>query len=46
MEVYKWSSAGVSAIAALEVARRNGELEAWRESGKLPSWEEVIKRAA
>jgi hypothetical protein len=42
----RWSKAGVGAIAALETARRNEELEGWRESGKLTNWEEVIKRAA
>ena len=35
----RWSSAGVSAIAALEAARRNGELKVWREQGKLPTWQ-------
>jgi hypothetical protein len=42
----RWSSSGVGAIAAIEAARRNGELEEWRENGKLPSWEEHINKAA
>jgi hypothetical protein len=31
-----WSSAGVLALAALEAARQNGELDAWRWKGVLP----------
>jgi hypothetical protein len=31
-----WSSPGVLALAALEAARRNGELEHWRQEGQLP----------
>jgi len=31
-----WSSEGVLALAALEAARENGELEAWRRDGVLP----------
>jgi hypothetical protein len=34
----KWTRAGVSAIAALEAARRNNELEEWRKEGNLPAW--------
>jgi hypothetical protein len=42
----KWVQKGVSAIAALEAVRRNGELKEWRESRKLPSWEDIIGKAA
>jgi hypothetical protein len=31
-----WSSPGVLALAAIEVARRNGELDHWREEHELP----------
>ncbi len=31
-----WSPPGVLALAALEAARRNGELDAWRRGGVLP----------
>jgi hypothetical protein len=31
-----WSPQGVLALAALEAARRNGELDAWRQDGELP----------
>ena len=31
-----WSPQGVLALAALEAARRNGELDAWRRDGALP----------
>jgi hypothetical protein len=31
-----WSPRGVLALAALEAARRNGELDAWRRDGVLP----------
>jgi hypothetical protein len=31
-----WSSQGVVALAALEAARENGELDAWRRGGVLP----------
>lgn len=31
-----WSPQGVLALAALEAARRNGELEGWREDRALP----------
>jgi len=34
-----WTYPGTRAIAALEVARRNGELEYWRSTASLPSWE-------
>jgi hypothetical protein len=32
-----WSSQGVVALAALEAAREDGELEAWRRDGVLPA---------
>jgi Uncharacterised protein family (UPF0236) len=32
-----WSSHGVVALAALEAARENGELDAWRSKGVLPA---------
>jgi hypothetical protein len=32
-----WSSQGVEALAALEAAQENGELDAWRRSGVLPA---------
>lgn len=43
-----WSPAGVLALAALEAARRNGELEAWRRDGALPerALPEPIREAA
>ena len=31
-----WTPHGVLALASLEVARRNGELEDWRKTGELP----------
>ena len=31
-----WSAAGVLALAALEAARRNGELDRWRQDRELP----------
>jgi hypothetical protein len=31
-----WTAAGVVALAVLEAARRNGELDAWRRDRKLP----------
>ena len=31
-----WSPQGVLALAALEAARRNGELDSWRRDGVLP----------
>ena len=34
----RWSHAGVAAIAALETARRNGELAAWQQRRELPAW--------
>ena len=34
-----WSPQGVLALAALEAARRNGELDAWRREGTLPERE-------
>ena len=36
-----WAQAGVMAIAALETARRNGELDVWRSSGNLPEWDVI-----
>jgi hypothetical protein len=34
-----WSPRGVLALAALEAARRNGELDAWRQDRELPECE-------
>jgi hypothetical protein len=34
----RWTSKGVSAIAALETAQRNGELAQWQLNNQLPSW--------
>jgi hypothetical protein len=43
-----WSPSGVLALAALEAARRNGELDRWRQDGELPerALPEPIGRAA
>jgi hypothetical protein len=43
-----WSPAGVLALAALEAARRNGELDEWRRVGELPgrTLPEPIRQAA
>jgi hypothetical protein len=43
-----WSPAGVLALAALEAARRNGELDAWRRDRALPErvLPEPIREAA
>ena len=43
-----WSSRGVPALAALEAARRNGELDAWRQDRTLPEQPlpEPIRKAA
>jgi Uncharacterised protein family (UPF0236) len=43
-----WSPQGVLALAAMETARRNGELEAWRQDGELPERKlpERLKTAA
>ena len=43
-----WSPQGVLALAALEAARRNGELDRWRQDGELPerTLPEPIGRAA
>jgi hypothetical protein len=43
-----WSPEGVLALAALEAARRNGELDRWRQDGELPerTLPEPIGRAA
>ena len=35
----EWTAAGVVALAALEAARRNGELAQWRAERCLPAWE-------
>jgi hypothetical protein len=40
-----WTVEGVAALAALEAARRNGELATWRQTGHLPSWP-VLSAAA
>jgi Uncharacterised protein family (UPF0236) len=34
-----WTQEGLLALAVLEAARRNGELDAWRQQGELPAWE-------
>ena len=34
----EWTEAGVVALAALEAARRNGELPTWRAQRALPAW--------
>lgn len=34
-----WGAAGVTAIAVLVAAERNGELSAFRRDGVLPAWE-------
>jgi hypothetical protein len=43
-----WSPAGVLALAALEAARRNGELDEWRRARELPERQlpEPIRQAA
>jgi hypothetical protein len=43
-----WSPQGVLALAAMEAARRNGELEEWRRVRTLPGWPlpEPIRQAA
>jgi Uncharacterised protein family (UPF0236) len=43
-----WSPQGVLALAALEAARRNGELDDWRQDGELPERKlpEPIRRVA
>jgi hypothetical protein len=33
-----WTAEGVVALAVLEAARRNGELDAWRRDRNLPPW--------
>jgi hypothetical protein len=40
-----WAYAGAGAIAALEVARRNGELDYWRSENKLPAWQQTGAQA-
>jgi hypothetical protein len=43
-----WTPQGVMALAVLEAARRNGELDAWRHDRKLPDWKlppKPLKRA-
>jgi hypothetical protein len=42
----KWTAKGVSAIAAIETARRNGELERWQKEGEMLSWKKLISEAA
>jgi hypothetical protein len=43
-----WSSEGVLALAALEAAAENGELDAWRRDGVLPERKlsEPVRKAA
>jgi hypothetical protein len=43
-----WSPSGVLALAALEAARRNGELDRWRQDGELPERKlpEPVQRVA
>ena len=43
-----WSPQGVLALAALEAARRDGELDAWRRDGALPgrALPEPVRKAA
>ena len=43
-----WSPQGVLALAVLEAARRNGELDAWRRDRVLPerALPEPIRKAA
>ena len=43
-----WSPQGVLALAALEAARRNGELDAWRRDRALPEHRlpEPVRKAA
>lgn len=44
-----WTPQGVVALAVLEAARRNGELDDWRHYRKLPDWKlppKPAKRAA
>jgi len=38
-QAMSWSATGVLALAALEAARQNGELDAWRREGSLPERE-------
>jgi hypothetical protein len=35
-----WTYRGVTALAAMETADRNGELKRWRETSELPTWGE------
>jgi hypothetical protein len=43
-----WSPQGVLALAALEAARRNGEIDAWRQDRELPQRElpEPVRKVA
>jgi hypothetical protein len=43
-----WSTGGVAALAALEAARQNDELDAWRRDGALPERQlpEPVRKAA
>ena len=34
-----WMAEGAGALAAMQSARRNGELSIWRQTGRLPSWD-------
>ena len=34
-----WTAEGAGALAALETARRNGELNVWRQTRQLPRWD-------
>ena len=38
----RWSKEGVAAIAAMEAASRNGEIEEWQAQNRLPSWSSLI----
>jgi uncharacterized protein UPF0236 len=35
-----WTERGVTALAAMEAARRNRELDTWRQTGQLTAWTE------
>lgn len=35
-----WTPEGVNALAAMEAARRNGDLKPWRQTQTLPAWTE------
>jgi hypothetical protein len=42
----RWTSKGLTAIALIETARRNGELEQWQAGQGLASWASMIDQAA